>query len=328
MSETHPTGSPRASANKWMIGLGVASLATGATVLVLAISAASDKRQGVVQQLSPAQASAGADVPARSVSGAEPQTGQGGEQGAGRAGRSSADPAKVDQILESAGVYLKKDEGSKAEAILRSGVETYADEPRLRVAYGDLLVTQRRFDDAYVQYEAAIASGAKDPGVEFTAGTIASKIGKTERAMEHYAAAQAGDPKNAEYPLYLGQIQNKLGKNDEAKVSFLRAAKLDPNRAIAWGSLADIALRENQLEIALQHVRKARDLEPASVAWRVIEARALNRKGEPRQAMDLLVGLSDAEKNQPAVARLIGECLGLMGEKEKAAEWMKKAEGK
>lgn len=307
-----------------MIGLGVASLVAGGAISLIALSAAKDKRQNVVQQLSPAEAKG--DVPAGQVPGA----------GAGAIGtpeqkpaiRSSADPAKVDQILESAGVYLKKDEGSKAEAILRSGVETYADEPRLRVAYGDLLVTQRKFEEAYAQYQAAIASGDKDPRTQFTAGTIASKLGKTERAIEHYTAAQASDPKNAEYPLYLAQVQRKIGKNDDAKVSLLRAAKLDPNRAIAWGSLADIALGEGQNDMALQHIKKARDLEPAAMAWRVIEARALNRKGEPKQAMDLLVGLSDAEKNQPAVARLIAECLGMMGEKEKAAEWMKRAEGK
>ncbi len=328
MSDAPKNSSPRASANKWMIGLGLASVIVGCWIIFQAMSAAQTKRQGVVQQLGPTPAGA-SSTPAPGTE----QTGTDQTKGAGDAGGAkptarAADPAKVDQILESAALYLKKDETAKAEAILRSGVETYVEEPRLHIAFGDLLVTQRKFEDAYGQYQAAIASGAKDAAVEFTAGTIASKLGKTERALEHYAAAQTADPKNAEYPLYLGQVQNKLGKTDEAKISLLRAAKLDPGRAIAWGSLADIAVRENQTDIALQHIKKARELEPDSTVWRVIEARALNRQGQPKQALDLLIGLSDADKNQPAIAKLIAESLGLLGEKEKAAEWMKKAEGK
>lgn len=309
----------RSAGAKWVIAMGVVAVAAGGWILWTATGMASRKREGVVRQLSPAAAEGASGSAA---AGTAPE-----REAPTRSEASRPDPSKVDQIIEAAAVWLKRDDPGRAGAIYKEAVSQYAGEPRLHTAYGDLLVVQRRFDEAYGQYTRALAAGEKNAPLEFTAGTVASMMGKPERAAEHYAAAQAIEPSNAEYALFLGQTQAKLGRLDEAKVSLLRVVKIDPKRAIAWGTLGDIALRENNVAIALQHVGKAREIEPDAVVWRIVEARALNRSGEPQKALDLLVGLSDADKNQPATARLIAECLGMLGRKDEAARWSARAEG-
>lgn len=209
--------------------------------------------------------------------------------------------------------------------MLSEAVAQYAEEQPLRLAYGDALLAQRQIAAAYDQYVAALAIGPRTAKIEGLAGTIANMAGKTDRALEHYQAAQTAEPTNAEYPLFLGQIQLKTGDTDAGKASLLRAARLDPNSAQAWGSLADVAMRQNSLSVALHHIAKARKLEPTSLAWRLIECRALARSGEPAKGVELLITLEDSLRFQGPVLNQIAECYGLMSRPGDAAAILGKA---
>lgn len=218
----------------------------------------------------------------------------------------------IREALDTARKHLSENEPGKAEVVLRDAVVRHSVDQELRVAFGETLMALRNFPEAYEQYVAALAIGPRDAGIEFAAGTLANQIGKTDRAVEHYSAAQAADPKNADYPLYLAQVQLNLNQVDAARTNLMLAARLDPERAIVWGTLAEIALRGNKINIALQHVSKARALQPAVGTWRVIEARALKRKGDVEPALLVLNGMEPAERRQEAVLRLIAECYGML----------------
>lgn len=231
----------------------------------------------------------------------------------------TATPEAVAAIMESAHAYVRRGEPQTAETVLASAAAQYPECQELHIAYGDLLLSQRKTAQAYAEYERALAIGPRGPDLEFTAGNTANMAGKPERALEHFSAAQTADTSNAQYPLYLAQIQLKLNQSEAAKVSLLRAALLDPDQSFAWGTLAEVALRENNLELSLQHVAKARKLEPRSVPWRLIEARALKRTGQPQKALDLLIGLDDADRFLGPVLNLIAECCGMLGKPADAA---------
>ncbi|MEX2080886.1 MAG: tetratricopeptide repeat protein [Dehalococcoidia bacterium] len=228
-------------------------------------------------------------------------------------GQSHRVPAHIaiKTALDAAHHHLRQNEATKAEAILRDAVGLYPADQELRIAFGESLMALRTFPAAYEQYVAALAIGPRTAEVEFTAGTLANSIGKPDRSVEHYAAAQRADPKNPAYPLYLAQVQLKRNETEAAKVNLMLAARLDPESAIAWGTLADVALRENNVNIALQHVAKARELQPNVGAWRMVEARALKRKGDVEPALLVLAGLTAAEKREPLVLSLLGECFGM-----------------
>lgn len=230
-----------------------------------------------------------------------------------------AAPAAIEAIVASAKTYLQQGDNGKAEKVLAGAVAQYAEEQPLRLAYADALLTQKKISEAYEQYIAALAIGPRSAKIEGMAGTIASLAGKNDRALEHYQAAQTAEPTNAEYPLFLGQLQLKSGEIEAGKASLIRAARLDPNSATAWGSLADVAMRQNTLSLALQHIAKARQLEPTSVAWRLIECRALARSGEPGKGVELLVTLDDSLRFQRPVLQQITECYGLMSKPDDAA---------
>ena len=225
---------------------------------------------------------------------------------------STGDYSALTAIVDSAAAYLDQAQAGKAEAILREALGKYPEDQDLHLLLGQALINQRRLDEAYGEYIAALAIGPRDADIEFSAGTLANQIGQPERALEHYAAAQTADPSHPDYPLYRGQVQFKLGRYSEGRASLVMAARLKPDRAIIWGTLADLELLENNARVALQHIARARDLEPENGMWRVIEAKAFKRQGKAAKALTLLLGLDASQRQDTNVRRLTAECFGMM----------------
>ncbi|MBL8965118.1 MAG: tetratricopeptide repeat protein [Phycisphaerae bacterium] len=228
-------------------------------------------------------------------------------------------PTTIDAILGSARLLSTEGAHAKAEAILSEATRQYPDNQELRIALAMELLELRRPEEAYDQYTAALSIGPREPAIEFTAGTIANTIGRLDRAIEHYEAAQAADPTTGDYPLYLGQVLAKLGRYDAAKASLLRSAKLNEDRAVIWGTLADIALRENNAHLSASHAARARSIDPSNAVYRLIEGRALNRIGRPDEALELFIAMPPADRRDPDVMRLMSESFGLLNRPRDAA---------
>lgn len=225
----------------------------------------------------------------------------------------------VETILDAVQKRVRAGQHAEAAAILEEAVRTYADQQSLRLALAEAYVALNRPADAYDQYIAALAIGPREAATEFAAGTMARMSRRPELAIEHYGAAQTADVTNPIYPLYLAQVQRRANRIDDAKASLLRVVNLQPDNAIAWGTLADIALTENKLDICTQHIAKARELEPRVGSWRLIEARLLKRQSKPERALLVLDGLSDVERHEFFNARLIAECHAMLGHPIEAA---------
>ncbi len=221
--------------------------------------------------------------------------------------------------LASARAFMAQNKWTNAESILAPAVVHSPDDQNLRIARAETLVGLKRFGDAYNQYEKALAIGPREPKVEFAAGVTASNANMIDRAIEHFSMAQTADPREPSYALWLGQMQRKQGNIEACKANLLRAANLDQSNAFVWGTLADIALGENNVNIAIQHIARARTLQPDSSEWRILDARAHKRKGEPEKALTILNAIEVHQRKDAPVARLIAECYGMLGRHDDAA---------
>lgn len=226
----------------------------------------------------------------------------------------------IGAVLESSLEYMNVGEFERARIILSEATRQHPEDQDLRVAYAKALVALERPDAAYEQMEAALAIGPRRHELEFLAGTCAAAAQRLDRALEHFAMAQTGDLTEVTYPIYLGQVQRQLGLSDKAKASFMRAVNMDPENTIARGSLADMFLGENKVGMARQQIDIARKLEPGVAQWRIIDARILNREGEPEKALLVLQGMNEQDKMSSPVLRLTAECYGLLSKPQAAAE--------
>jgi tetratricopeptide (TPR) repeat protein len=238
-------------------------------------------------------------------------------------------------IMDGAARLMQQREYDKAEVILAAAIKEHPFDADLRRQHAESLVALQRYKDAYAEYEALIAlanpsphakaagapvsgGGAPKPidaRLQFEAGTVASKAGLLDRAEEHYSMAQSGAPGEAKYPLYLAMVQIKRQERQEAIASLVRAVHLNPDLAEAWGTLAELALGDNQLGLAQQHVERAITLQPEAGRWRLVKAKVLKRSGradDVQKAATMLLALDPTERRKPEVLETLAECYGLL----------------
>lgn len=226
---------------------------------------------------------------------------------------------EVRATLEQARGLIANMQSAQAGLLLGEAVGKFPIEQELRLLYAQVLQEQDKKAEALAEYEAAITIGPEHAEFRFAAGILADDLGHFDDAEAHFRAGQNLDRTNPKYPLYLAAVQSKLGKRDHARANYTIAAQLDPSLAVAWGGLAQVALDENHPESALDRARKARDLEPDRVAWRVIEARALRRLGKPMEAVQTLHGIDEATRMRDGVVLTeIATCLAMLQQGEEA----------
>lgn len=249
----------------------------------------------------------------------------------------------IEAAIEAAAVYSSRREYAQAEAILRRAVEEHPRDQPLRLELARALVAQQKFAQAYPEYEAALAldrgstpddpagipggneAASNDagrakrllgnPDLHFEAGTIASKAGLLDRAEEHYSMAQSGNPADPRFALFLGMVQLRLNKLDAAQASLVRCVTLDRSQAVAWGTLAELALMHNDAAQAIRQIEIARSIDAAAPKWRIVHAKALKRRHDPgdvEHAAQLLLGMDRSELLRPEAVQTLAECYGLL----------------
>lgn len=230
-------------------------------------------------------------------------------------------PEQSQGALDRARQLLRQNQAAQAESVLRAAIEKDAANAELHALLAETLLSLQRPVEAADAYEQALFAGMENAEIRFAAGSASSLAGRLDRAEEHYARAEQLAPDNPKHPLYLAQILRKLGRNEEAKAKLLRAATIDPTLAIAWGTLGAIGLEENNLSVAMGHVRRAREIEPGNATWRILEAKILRRQGQPEEALRLLMAMPDSDRlGDATILEEIGLNFGLLKRPADAAQ--------
>lgn len=228
-------------------------------------------------------------------------------------------------VLERVQPLITSGDWSKATALLLPAIEEHPEEQDLRLVLARVYSGQGDWAKSYPAFEAALTIGPDSAALHAEAGTVANAAGLVDRAIEHYSRAQQLDPKDPRHPLYLGMVQIKAGKDREAMLSLVTATVLNPELAAAWGVMGELELRANHLDLALQHLTKARKLEPESVKWRLAEAKVHKRQNEPAKALDLLVNLPDKQRYSADVIPVIADALAMLKQTDRRATYAKAA---
>lgn len=227
----------------------------------------------------------------------------------------------VEVIADRAREHLIENRANRAEALLLAGLERFPREQELWLLYAEVLMDLNQFEKALAAFETAIDIGPDHPEYRNAAGTLASQLGDKRTAELHWTAGQRQDPKDPRFPFFLAQNQRAEGRIDEARANLVMATRLNPDLAEAWGTLAAIALDEGNYGPALQHLEKAKTLEPERSLWRLLEARVLRRQGEVRRSLRVLTAIPEEYRlTDPMILREMGLCYGLQREPMEAAE--------
>jgi tetratricopeptide (TPR) repeat protein len=154
---------------------------------------------------------------------------------------------------------------------------------------------------AYEHYRHATRLDPDSPGLQHSAGLMATVAGETGAGLRHFRAAERLDPLNPQHPLYAAQLCITSGAYDEAVEHLNRVRLLDPDEPTAPASLAVVALARDDHAAALEAIADARAIAPHDLGFRTLEAKIHRRAGNADRALELLVPLAPRDRADEGV---------------------------
>jgi predicted Zn-dependent protease len=221
--------------------------------------------------------------------------------------------------LEAAAEYVNTEHDEEASVILEKLAEEFPDEALVWQQLSEVRLHQGRDAEAYGMIQTVIDLGQDSRDLRFNAGVVAMRLGTIDEAIMHLQQACRLAPTDIQAPLYLANVYRKVNENAKAQAQLLHIIDIDKTEHHAWGGLAQIAFVENKLDLAEQHLAKARELAPQFSTWQVLQAKILRRRGKPEAAITLLSALGPATRYQQEVVDEVAQCWALMGLPLKAA---------
>ena len=219
----------------------------------------------------------------------------------------------INAALAAADEYLRSGQYVNAGVILDRAAKKFPDDRQLREIYAASLLGQQRPADALVQLEEALRIGPPTVKLYMDAGVVANQAGKTDRAAELLSLGALKDPTEPQLPLYLAMVQIKQGKDAAATASLAKALRIKDDLPEAWGTLAELSLKSNDLSLARQHVGKARALQPESIRWRNVEAKIAKREGNAHGAIALLQAFDPEDLYKASALSTLADAMAMDG---------------
>ena len=120
----------------------------------------------------------------------------------------------------------KKDTDEVLNAAKRL-VERYPEYAPVRTLLGQILIYCGLYEAAYEQMNLSLELDGQQPEVQLLAGTLADKLGQSDRSLNHYLMAVGMERTNARFRLHLAQAYIKSKRFEEARSELLEAIRID-----------------------------------------------------------------------------------------------------
>lgn len=180
-------------------------------------------------------------------------------------------------------------QGHKVEAManLKSAVDRYPDNIRLRDYYARRLVDEKRYKEARDQFQALLESAPKHHDAEYALGLLAMQLHDLDGAQEHFQHLVDIKIRVPEASYYLGQIAEQQDKQETA-IHWYQAVTSGQYQIDAQIRIALIEARMGKVEQARDRLHEIQP-ESAQVEQRLYlaEGEILSQAKQYQEAFDL-----------------------------------------
>lgn len=203
----------------------------------------------------------------------------------GAAAPLSVDLKKIDELTETRSFY-------KARKMLEPLLEAYPKDPRVHTCAGRLFAKMGLLPRAIDEYNSVVALEPTNvfAFIELSRAYMARE--DSNHAMASVRTALKVNPKSAEARLLLVRILMAKGLLLEAEQELQRLLRGDPNDAQVHFVAANIYRERGQGALALGHIEKAIQLNPAKHDWLLEKSDIcilLNRYDEAKSSLEKLL---------------------------------------
>ncbi len=186
---------------------------------------------------------------------------------------------------------------------------------------GLALMSLGRTEAARPSLEKSLQLSPEHADALFQLGRLAQEEGRSKESLEYYRRAAAQPECKKAVHRSLGEVLAAEGLAAEAEEAFKEAAKANPHDAASLCGLAVLYLdREANLEIALSLAKRAHRMDPMSLRFIRVLARAMLAVERHPEALWLLRDAIEEHPEEPHLNLLLGRAQEAMGDAAAARE--------
>jgi tetratricopeptide (TPR) repeat protein len=207
-------------------------------------------------------------------------------------------PEGTPGVVEKARGLSRAGKLEAAEQVLREGIRSGDGAPEVRAELGALLVARRRFSEAVEEFGLAAQQDPKN--LEYAVGLAGALIAdkRFSVAAEYLRAVKDQFENEAQYHHQLGLAYWGLHNFPAALAEFQAASRLDPKLHVAVFFTGNCHAVLGDLPTAVEAYRTAIRQNPRAVSYRVALGKVLDRMG-PEHAQEAVSTLREALRLDP-----------------------------
>lgn len=198
----------------------------------------------------------------------------------------AANPDDVALQLELATGYLAAGQQDKALAVLAGLKSTGTDDLRRQWLTVLAHASKRDLKSADAALKKLLDANPKNPALLNLAGAFYRNTGRVPEAKKVFEQALAANAKDTGALIALAQLSAADGDDKAAQNYLTRVLAVDPVNGPALDGLARFALAEQNADVAVAIVQKARDADPKAIPPRVLLVRWLGIAGRHDEAVN------------------------------------------
>lgn len=205
--------------------------------------------------------------------------------------------------------------GSAQLDFLKSWLEANPGAQDVRLAYARSLVSEKRYEDARVEFRRLLAANPESPEMLYAVGILALQVNdaaEAEKQLRRFVELGRGEVNPARF--YLGQLAEQTGRLDEA-LGWYDQVATGEHALQARVRAAQVLVRQNKLDEARERLAAARGGAPDDLRLVVAEAQLLRDAGRHAEAYAFLGRILEVRPDDPEIlyeTALAAEKLGYL----------------
>jgi putative PEP-CTERM system TPR-repeat lipoprotein len=215
-----------------------------------------------------------------------------------------ADPLDGEVRLQLAETFVKVGEVRRAAGEFVRAGDILVDRADVQVKAGNLLLFGRRFDDAKVRAEKALAAAPRNVEAQILLANSLAGLKDLNAAVAEIEEAIKLEPERGATYANLGVLEVGRGRWDAAETAFKKAIELDQRSAQAHLALANFYWAGRRVNDAEQALKRALALDPENTLVLRATANFAMAQNRPDEAETHLKKIAEVTKAPEAVIAL------------------------
>lgn len=189
--------------------------------------------------------------------------------------------------------------GAAQLEFLKTWLAANPDAPDVRLGYARGLVSEKRYEEARIEFRRLLAASPDNPDMLYAVGILSLQVNdatEAEQQLKRFVEIGRGDLDPARF--YLGQIAEQAGRPEDA-LRWYDLVAGGEHALPAKVRAAQVLLRQNKLDEARERLAAARASAPGDVRLVVAEAQLLRDAGRHADAFAFLAKILEVQPDQP-----------------------------